>query len=101
MSRHKYNARRTIVDGISFASAKEARRYGELKLLERAGQISELKLQVRYKLVQTVTYVADFEYFDTKKKTRVTEDVKGMLTPLYKRKKKLMREQHNIEILES
>ena len=68
MPKHKYNARRTVVDGISFASAKEARRYGELKLMERAGQISELKLQVRYKLVQTVTYVADFEYFDTKKK---------------------------------
>ena len=101
MSKHKYNARRTVVDGISFASAKEARRYGELKLLERAGQISELKLQVRYKLVQTVTYVADFEYFDTKKKTRVTEDVKGMRTAVYNRKKKLMKQQHGIEILES
>ena len=101
MKKHKYNARRTVVDGISFASAKEARRYGELKLLERTGHISELKLQVRYKLVQTVTYVADFEYFDTKKKTRVTEDCKGFKTPVYERKKKLMKQQHGIEILES
>lgn len=101
MKKHKYNARRTVVDGISFASTKEARRYGELKLLEQAGQISELKLQVRYKLVQTVTYVADFEYFDTKKQAKVTEDVKGFRTALFKRKKKLMKQQHGIEILES
>jgi hypothetical protein len=97
----KYRNKPTIVDGIKFQSAKEARRYSELKLLEKYGQISELKRQVRYKLVQVVTYVADFEYFDVLKGEKVTEDVKGFKTEVYKRKKKLMKEQHSIEILES
>lgn len=101
MPKHKYNAKRTMVDGLHFASQREAKRYKELKLLQLAGQISELKLQVRYKLVQTVTYVADFEYIDNKKQAKVTEDVKGFRTALFKRKKKLMKEQHGIEILET
>ena len=101
IARGKYGSRRTKVDGITFASQKEAKRYGELKLLQKAGQISELKLQVRFKLVQTVTYVADFEYYDRLKGSKVVEDVKGFLTPIYRRKRKLMREQHGIEILET
>ena len=101
ITRGKYGSRKTKVDGITFASAKEARRYGELKLLQREGQISELKLQVRFKLVQTVTYVADFEYYDRLKGAKVVEDVKGFLTPIYRRKRKLMKEQHGIEILET
>lgn len=98
---HKYRAKPTVVDGIHFGSQKEAKRYGELKLLQKAGQISDLKLQVRFKLVQTVTYVADFEYYDRLKGAKVVEDVKGFRTPVYKRKRKLMKEQHGIEILES
>ena len=48
---NKYNAQRVKVDGITFDSKKEAKRYSELKLLERCGAISDLELQVEYKLI--------------------------------------------------
>jgi hypothetical protein len=98
---HKYRARRVVVDGISFASAKEAKRYGELKLLQRGKQISDLRLQVRYKLVMEVVYVADFAYYDRLTGKQIVEDAKGFRTNEYKRKKKLMLEQHGIEVTES
>ena len=97
--KHKYNARPTIVDGITFASAKEARRYGELKLLEKAGKIHTLVLQPRYKLVIEETYVADFRYMENGE--TVVEDVKGFLTSAYKRKRKAMKKQHGVTILET
>jgi predicted nuclease of restriction endonuclease-like RecB superfamily len=97
--KHKYSARPTIVDGIKFASAKEARRYGELKLLQMAGKISQLELQPRYKLVIEETYVADFRYLENGK--TVIEDVKGFLTADYKRKRKAMKIQHGVTILET
>lgn len=97
--KHKYNARPTIVDGITFASAKEARRYGELKLLQMAGKISGLTLQPRYKLVIEETYVADFRYIENGE--TVVEDVKGFLTAAYKRKRKAMKKQHGVTILET
>lgn len=49
--RHKYGAKATVVDGIRFASKKEANRYGELKLLERAGHIKDLELQPSFDLI--------------------------------------------------
>jgi len=83
---HKYRAKATTVDGHRFASKAEARRWGELRQLLRAGKISDLELQPRFVLqeafirsgvkVRAVTYVADFEYFENGK--RVVEDVKGM-----------------------
>lgn len=99
MKAHKYNAVRTEVDGISFASKKEARRYGELKLLERAGEIEDLELQPRYvlwcknKILKTPTgryyiYVADFSYRENEKE--IIEDCKGMRTELYKLKRAIM-----------
>jgi hypothetical protein len=97
--KHKYSARPTIVDGIKFASAKEARRYGELKLLQMAGKISQLELQPRYKLVIEESYVADFRYLENGK--TVIEDVKGFLTAAYKRKRKAMKIQHGVTILET
>ena len=97
--KHKYFARPTIVDGIKFASAKEARRYGELKLLQMAGKISALELQPRYKLVIEETYVADFRYVE--KGETIIEDVKGCLTREYKRKRKAMKSQHGVTILET
>lgn len=97
--RHKYGARRVEVDGISFASRKEARRYQELKLLERAGKIQNLRRQIRFALVQTVVYVADFQY--TENGETVVEDVKGYRTAEYKRKRRLMLEQHQIAIKET
>ena len=95
---HKYRAKVTVIDGIRFDSKKEARRYTELKLLERAGKIKELKLQPVFllqegfyrngKAVRQITYRADFEYLDEKGQ-RIVEDVKGVETQVYKLKKKL------------
>jgi dsDNA-binding SOS-regulon protein len=104
--RSKYNAKRTVVDGITFASKKEAKRYGELKLLEKAGEIRDLELQPWYALMaigsgeQVGSYVADFKYFDKRFKRAVVEDVKGFRTPLYKWKKKHVEAQYGIQITE-
>jgi len=100
----KYGNRKTVVDGMAFDSAKEARRYGELKLLERAGQITGLEIQPAFRLVVNncliCTYKADFTYQDAKKQ-RIVEDVKGVKTPVYRLKKKLMLAIHGVEILET
>lgn len=97
---HKYGAKPTEVDGIKFPSKREARRYGELKLLEKAGHITALRRQVRYRLVQVVHYVADFVYIDDTG-AEIVEDVKGYRTREYKAKKRLMESQHKIVIRES
>ncbi len=96
-SGHKYNAKKTVVDGITFASMAEAKRYGELKLLEQAGEISELELQPTYllqeafcyggKAVRKIEYTADFQYVEASH--TVVEDVKGMPTPDFRIKWKL------------
>jgi len=100
----KYRAIPTEVDGIRFDSKKEARHYQELKIRKRAHVISQLELQPRFKLhvrgQLICTYIADFAYFDVKSQQTVVEDVKGVLTPVYKLKKKLMRAVHGIEIQE-
>ncbi len=99
----KYNAHRTVVNGISFASEKEGRRYCELDLAEKSGLISELVLQPRFKLVVNdqliCTYIADFQYKNADGNI-ITEDVKGFLTPVYKIKKKLMQAIYGIQIKE-
>lgn len=92
MSYSKFNAKPTIVDSIRFASKAEARRYSELKDLERAGLIKGLVLQPRIKLEvngkSVCTYVADFSYYENGKE--VLEDVKGHPTDVYKLKRKLL-----------
>jgi hypothetical protein len=99
----KYRSVPTVVDGKKFPSKKEARRYGELKLLVRAGKISGLRCQVAFNLVvneiHVCKYVADFVYFEDEK--RIVEDTKGFLTKEYKLKKKLMKACHGIEIRET
>lgn len=101
----KYHARKTVVDGIKFHSAKEARRYSELKMLEKSGGIRDLKLQVKFPLdvqgVHICNYVCDFHYLDIEKGDIVVEDSKGMRTPEYKLKRKLMLAIYGIEILET
>lgn len=103
MSVQKYHAVPTTVDGIRFASKKEAARYIDLKLLQIAGKIYNLELQPRYPLkiegVLVSTYVADFSYTTNGK--FVLEDVKGKPTPVYKLKKKLVKALYGIEILET
>jgi len=103
--RSKYRAIRTTVDGITFASKKEAARYAELKMLENAGKIDALvvdKRELRYPLcvngIKICTYEADFRYFDETGK--VLEDVKGVKTPAYRIKRKLMKALYGIEVRE-
>ena len=93
----KYYSKKTIIDGIKFASKKEAKRYLELKLLLKVGKIRDLILQPRFKLQEgfrkngktyyPVSYVADFQYLQNDM-IRI-EDVKGMKTTVYLLKKRL------------
>lgn len=95
----KYNAKKTNVDGIKFDSIREADRYCELKLLEKAKEIRNLELQPRFLLQdkfkdktgtthRKIEYVADFMYVDKDEK-KIVEDVKGVMTDVYKIKKKM------------
>tara|TARA_R110002020_G_scaffold467655_1_gene691392 strand:- start:28299 stop:28607 length:309 start_codon:yes stop_codon:yes gene_type:complete len=101
--RNKYKAIKTKVDDITFDSKKEARRYVQLKLMVKAGAISELKLQPRFDLIingcKCGFYKADFDYIENGK--RVIEDVKGMKTPVYNLKKKLVKAIYGIDIFET
>jgi hypothetical protein len=98
MAWHKYGAKKTTVDGITFDSKKEAIRYQELKLLEMAGTICELELQPRFTLqgafkdnegnhIRAITYKADFQYIEDGK--IIVEDTKGFWTAAFKIKRKL------------
>ena len=95
----KYHNIPTTIDGIRFDSRKEANRFYQLRLMERAGEISNLRRQVEYELipaqktpagrsVRPVKYVADFVYDDHGK--TVVEDVKGVKTREFRIKSKLM-----------
>ena len=100
---HKYGAKKTTVDGITFDSKREAERYVELKALQRYGQIEKLVMQPAFVLqepfvrpngqkVRAIKYVADFQYIERKGLDRwfsVVEDVKGVETPVFKLKRKL------------
>jgi hypothetical protein len=99
---NKYHAQAQTVDGIRFDSKKEAQRYRELKLSERAGVISGLRWQVPFRLEinghHITTYKADFVYDEQGK--QVVEDTKGMRTRVFLMKKKMMKAQYGIEIKE-
>jgi uncharacterized protein DUF1064 len=108
MRKHKYGAVRTEVNGISFASKKESRRYSELLLLQKAGEISDLKLQVKMPVcingIMVFNYVCDFVYWDHKfpdAPLLVYEDVKGMTTPVYRLKKKCVEAYYRTKITET
>ena len=120
----KYNATKCLVDGIEFASKREANRYLELRLLERAGEISDLRLQVDFELIpnqyatekrygkngkplkdkevlleRKVVYRADFVYTDKDGKT-VVEDTKGFRTTEYVLKRKMFLYKYGFPITE-
>lgn len=105
---NKYGAKKITIDGITFDSKKEANRYCELRLLERAGVISQLKRQVRYTLIpkqegeRACEYIADFVYHDKESNKEVVEDVKSKATrtDAYIIKRKLMKHIYNITIKE-
>lgn len=107
----KYNSKKTVVDGQTFDSKKEANRYKELRLLEKAGAIKDLRMQVKFTLIpaqrdeatgkvveRECSYKADFVYEEDGK--TVVEDVKGFRTKEYIIKRKLLLYQYGIIIRE-
>lgn len=120
MSMSKYHSKKTVVDGMVFDSKKEARQYGMLKALEKAGEISGLRRQVEFLLIpeqrepdtigkrggvhkgklleRKVCYYADFVY--VRDHELVVEDVKGFRTDDYVVKRKLMLYIHGIRVQE-
>ena len=101
----KYKNVKTILDGISFDSRKESARYSDLKLMHRAGAITDLTLQPKFDIVingqKVCSYIADFSYVENG--VTVVEDVKSEMTrklPTYRLKKKLMKAVHSIEVRE-
>lgn len=114
-SKSKYRNRPVTMDNIRFASQREAQRYKELTLLEKAGKIENLRLQVPYELIpaqyaevdgkkkcieRAVKYLADFVYFDKEKGEWIVEDTKGTRTKEYVIKRKLLLQVHGIRIHE-
>lgn len=109
--RSKFNARKTTVDGMVFDSKREAARYVELRDLERAGAIRDLKRQVRYELIpafavggkhyRPTSYVADFVYTDCKTGKEIIEDCKGYRTDIYRLKSKMFAHKFGVVILET
>lgn len=109
---NKYGAKKLIIDGETFDSRMEARRWRELRLLQRAGEIDGLQRQVKYVLIpaqkdesghvieRPVSYIADFVYRDARTGEQVVEDVKGAHTKEYIIKRKLLLYRYGIRIKE-
>lgn len=102
LQRNKYKNKNVIVDGIEFQSIKESLRYKELKLLQRAGLIYNLKMQTTFELqpsfkrngktIRAITYKSDFDY-ETKDGRHIVEDVKSKATEkdtVYRIKRKML-----------
>ena len=110
---HKYGAKRTKVGDLTFDSAREAKRWAELLLLQRAGKISQLERQVVYVLAPSVKlhgearfkpalrYVADFRYYVPETGETIVEDVKSPATAkesAFRIKLHLMKSVHSINV---
>ncbi len=97
--RNKHGNIKETIDGITFMSKLEAKRYTELKILEKAGEITDLKLQVPFVVsdaiewdgekLRAIKYVCDFMYHDVTGDKEVVEDAKGRALPLYILKRSL------------
>ena len=100
MYQSKYKAVKTSIDGITFASKREAYYYVIYKRLAEVGKIKDLQLQPKFPFIyngkKIFTYIADFSYVD-EFGTHII-DVKGVETPIFRLKKKLIEAQHKIEI---
>ena len=107
MKESKYHNKKITVDGITFDSQREAARWQELRLMERAGEITGLVRQVKIELIpktklyRACYYIPDFAYFDKRAGKTVYEDSKGMKTKEYLLKRKLLYWRHGIEITET
>jgi len=104
---NKYKNKKVVVDGEEFDSIRESQRYKELKLLLRAGEISNLELQPRFllqdsfkkngRVFRKIEYVADFQYIENGK--TIVEDVKGIQTDVFKLKHKIFEKVYpNLEL---
>lgn len=94
----KYHAQKTVIDGITFASRLEGERYQQLRLLEKAGDIGDLKLQPELQIMEgwidpetgekhrSRFYVGDFKYLDIRNHCWVIEDTKGVETTEFRLK---------------
>lgn len=111
--KNKYHNHKTTVGSVTFDSTKEARRYATLRLLEEAGEIADLRTQVKYELIpaqkdpetgkvieRAAHYIADFVYTDRLSGETVVEDVKGYRTKEYILKRKLMLQKYGIQVKE-
>jgi len=98
----KFKNIRTEIDGIKFQSKREGAYYSQLKIREKAGEVYDVKLQNRHALTingQLIcTYVSDFEFYDQIEKRHRVVDVKGVRTPEFNLKKKLMKAILGIEV---
>lgn len=106
--RNKFGAQAVDIDGKKFDSTKEGKRYTDLRRLLKAGIIGHLAHHVEFELnvggTHSLIYEADFTYIISKTGEKVVEDVKSpptRATAVYKKKKKLMKRLHGIEILET
>lgn len=107
---NKYHNKKITIDGITFDSKKESKRYTELKLLLKAKEIKDLELQPRFELqpsfkknnktYRKIEYIADFKYFDNRLNKIVVEDTKGFKTDVYLLKKKMFEYQYKDYTLE-
>jgi hypothetical protein len=110
-SKSKYGARKTVLDGIEFHSAGESRRYADLKLRERAGDISGLTLQPVFPIIiggaplrirstrgigSPIKVILDFAYFEGQE--RVVEDFKGFDTPISRLKRALVEHIYHVRV---
>lgn len=99
--KNKYNARKVRIDGFTFDSKREAERYGELMLMQRAGEIHQIEVHPPFKIEinnrPICTVVLDFAYV-TKAGDKVHEDVKGHTTALSALKKKMVEAAHQIDV---
>lgn len=124
MTRNKFGNRKVTIDGMTFDSKHEYQRWKELTLLEKAGKIQGLFRQVKFELIpaqyeryerisqktgkqladgqrcveKAATYIADFVYWEGDR--MIVEDAKGVRTPEYILKRKLMLARHGVKIRE-
>lgn len=99
----KYGNRKKVIDGIEFASTKEALRYQDLALMQSGGQINMLRRQVPYPIYikgqKICDWLADFVYLENGRV--IVEDSKGHKTDVYKLKKKMVEAEYGFRILET
>ncbi len=99
---HKYGAKKKEIDGYVFDSQAEARRYEDLKLMEKHGDICKLEVHPKFTIeindFKVCDVILDFCYYDNKDHRTVWEDVKGKDTALSRLKRKLVRAAHGVEV---